>query len=87
MARVMIGTSGWHYASWRGPSEGVTAEEATRILRDSVSHDRIERRFLPHPNAGSRPKLEGTNSGELCLCLEGIAIHHALEAAFRELGQ
>src|SRR3954451_1430859 len=67
--------------------EGVAAEEATRILRGPVSHDRIERRFLPHAYAGSSPKLGGTNRGGLCLCLEGIAIHYALEAPFRELGQ
>lgn len=29
MARVLIGTSGWHYASWRGPffPEGVTLKQ------------------------------------------------------------
>ena len=32
MARVLIGTSGWHYASWRGPffPEGVTLKQQLR---------------------------------------------------------
>lgn len=32
MARVLIGTSGWHYASWRGPffPKGVTLKEQLR---------------------------------------------------------
>ena len=35
MARVLVGTSGWSYASWRGPllSDGPSSEASSRILR------------------------------------------------------
>jgi len=64
MARAfLIGTSGWHYASWRGPffPKRPADKEPASILRQSVSDGRTQRRILSDADAGSGQKLAGAD--------------------------
>ena len=59
MARVLIGTSGWGYGSWRGPffPMEVPGQTSPRILCEPVRHGGAERRILSHANARVGPAL------------------------------
>jgi D-arabinose 1-dehydrogenase-like Zn-dependent alcohol dehydrogenase len=54
MARVLIGTSGWHYNSWRGPffPKGLPLKCQLPVLCQSVSHSGTEWRVLQNADAG-----------------------------------
>lgn len=55
MARVLIGTSGWHYASWRGPffPKGVTLKEQLRYYAGQFDTTELNGVFYrtPTPDA------------------------------------
>ena len=89
MARVLIGTSGWHYDSWRGPffPPGLPIKSQLQYYASSVRRCRAKRCFLSYPDARGRQRLEGPDRQGFRLCLEGIQVHHALEAAVGEFGE
>jgi uncharacterized protein YecE (DUF72 family) len=54
MARVLVGTSGWGYGSWRGPfSNGDSAQTLPRILCEPVRHGELNGVFYRTPTAES----------------------------------
>src|ERR1043165_465026 len=64
-----------------------SAQGPARLLRDPVSLNRAQWRVLPHADARGRRGVARADAGEFRVCLEGLEIHHALEAAFRAVRQ
>ena len=64
MSDVRIGTSGWHYDSWWGPSfpEDLRKKDALRYTRAQFNGDRAERAVLPHAHGGGRKGLGGADA-------------------------
>jgi Protein of unknown function DUF72 len=72
---ILIGTSGWHYDSRRGPffSEGSADQEPAAILGQPVSNRRTQWRVLSDADAGSgqkRSEAGGSRQGMIS-CLHG----------------
>src|SRR5579872_7396475 len=61
------------------------AEAAAVLLRQPVRDHRAERGLLPDTNPGSGRSVARTDRPRLRLRLEGVQIHHALEAPDRSL--
>ena len=53
MARVLIGTSGWHYKSWRGPffPKGLPLKKQLEHYSAAIREHRAQRCFLSNPEA------------------------------------
>jgi hypothetical protein len=50
MARILIGTSGWHYESWRGPfsPKGLLLKDQLQFYASQFATTELEPRVLPH---------------------------------------
>ena len=57
-----------------------SAQRLAVMVRATVCHDRDQRLVLPHTIVRSRATMARAHAGELSLRLEGIEIHHPLEA-------
>src|SRR5256885_33069 len=68
-------------------SQGAQAEGSARILRDAIPHHRAQWRVLSHADAGSRQRVARADAAGVRVCLEGLEVHHALEAAVGALRQ
>src|SRR6185312_8420578 len=68
-------------------SEGTAAQRAVAPLRQPILDHRTQWRVLSDTDDASRTRLARADERRLCLCLEGIEVHHALEAAVAELGK
>ena len=87
MSKVWIGTSGWTYDGWRGPfypSES-GEEELAVLLQPSVPDRRDQRVVLSHAVAGGREGVARPDPGDFSVRMEGVEVHHSLEATEREL--
>ena len=88
MSKVLIGTSGWTYDGWRGPfyPEG-RAEEGLALPGTPTQFPTTEINgvVLPHAVARGRARLARPDAEGFPVRLEGIEIHHPLEAAEREV--
>ncbi len=62
-------------------------EGRARLLRDPLRRGGAQRPVLPHADAGGGAGLVRPDAGRFPLRLEGIEIHHPLEAALRALRQ
>jgi hypothetical protein len=84
MTRVLIGTSGWHYDSWRGPFyPGPSIQRVSPYRRNrnfTPANRGAKWRVLSNAYVQGRQKLEGNDGLGLCLCVEGVEIQHPLEA-------
>ena len=73
MAHVLIGTSGWHYNSWRGSfyPAGLPIKATASILRQPFETAELNGVFYrtPHRN---REKLEEADRQELRLYVESV---------------
>src|SRR5215471_18453145 len=68
-------------------SKGTSTQEPASLLRQSIPHHRTEWRLLPDPEPGFRQDLANPDWRGLCLRLEGLEIHHALETALEWFDQ
>jgi Protein of unknown function DUF72 len=89
MARVLIGTSGWHYGSWRGPfyPTGLPNKAQLQYYASQFETTELNGVFYRTPTADAVKRWEAANRRKLYLYVEGVQIHHPLEAALGELGQ
>src|ERR1700730_7160323 len=71
MARLLIGTSGWHYDSWRGPffPKGLPIKSQFQYYASQFQTAELNGVFYRTPT------------------LEAVQIHHPLEKIVSELGQ
>src|SRR6185312_756816 len=67
--------------------EGAPAQVAASILCESVSDDRVKWGVLQDADAGSRQDLARADGERFRLRLEGIEVHHPLEALVGEFRQ
>jgi uncharacterized protein YecE (DUF72 family) len=85
VARVLIGTSGWHYDSWRGPfyPAGLPIKAQLQYYASQFQTAELNGVFYrtPTPDAVRSWKEQ---TGEI---VEGVKVHYPLEAALRKLGQ
>src|SRR5215207_9437156 len=66
----------------RPPREG-----SPRVLRHALRCDRAQCAVLSHADTGSGQTLARHDARRFYLCLEGVEVHHALEAVERKLAQ
>ncbi len=86
-ARILIGTSGWHYASWRGPF--YPREVRTRTsLRDYAGMLQLDTTVELNGCSTARRRRRCVTAWrkqtgrDFVSCLEGVEVHHALENVF-----
>src|SRR5581483_5590290 len=74
MARVLIGTSGWHYESWRGPffPKGLPLKQQLEYYSRHFETTELNGVFYRTPSFDA---------------VEGFEIHYPLEAAVGQFGQ
>ena len=82
LPEARIGTSGWHYDSWWGPffPEGLRKKDALDTT-SRASRGGAQRAVLPHADARGRAGLVRADPRRFPVRLEGIEVHHPLEAA------
>ncbi len=82
MAHVLIGTSGWHYDSWRGPffPKGLPINTQLQYYASQFSTAELNGVFYRTPTPEA-VKSWREQTGK------GIQIHHPLETPLAELGQ
>jgi uncharacterized protein YecE (DUF72 family) len=84
MARVLIGTSGWHYESWRGSffPEGLPLKDQLRYYSGQFETTELNGVFYrtPTPEFVAR-----ADQSRFRLLLESVQVHHTLEASVRSL--
>ena len=88
MARVLIGTSGWHYDSWRGPFFPKVCLSNRSFSSMPVSFVcGVEWGLLPESHARSGRKLALSDGQGFRVRVESLEIHHPLETIVGKLGQ
>src|SRR4051794_21767983 len=65
-------------------SGGRAEETVAQLVFDAVFDDRGQWVVLPHAVLGSGRSVAEGDAGGFSVCLEGVEIHHPLEAAYRE---
>ena len=82
MARILIGTSGWHYDSWRGPffPTGLPLKHQLQYYASQFQTTELNGVFYRTPT-NDAVKSWRADRQKFCLCLEGFQIHYPLEAA------
>ena len=87
MSKVWIGTSGWTYDGWRGPF--YPSDLAKKNWLCFYSHQfptaEINGVVLSHAVAGGREGVARPDPGDFSVRMEGVEVHHSLEATEREL--
>ena len=85
MARVLIGTSGWHYDSWRGPffPRDCRSRTSFNIIASQFSTAELNGVFYRTPTPEA-VKAGAADRQGFCLRLEGGQIHHPLETPLAE---
>ena len=91
MARVLIGTSGWSYSSWRGPffPTGLPAKHQLEYYASQFDTVELNGVFYrtPTPEFWSGVGVIVNFGAPLRLRLEGVEVHQPLETLVRELDQ
>jgi hypothetical protein len=89
MARVLIGTSGWHYDSWRGPffPAGLPIKSQLQYYASQFETAELNGVFYRMPTRDAVKSWKEQTGFRLRLCLEGVEVHHALETALCQLCQ
>ncbi len=66
MARVLIGTSGWHYDSWRGPffPKGLPSKEQLRYYASQFETTELNGVFYRTPTAEAVKAWQEQTSGD-----------------------
>jgi uncharacterized protein YecE (DUF72 family) len=83
MARTLIGTSGWHYDSWRGPffPTGLPLKHQLQYYAGQFQTTELNGVFYRTPTYDAVKSWRAQTGKNFCLCLEGFQIHYPLEAA------
>ena len=66
-------------------SQGSTKTVMAIALCHSILHHGNQRLILPDPESPGREGVAESYAAQIRICLEGIKIHHALEAIEREV--
>jgi hypothetical protein len=89
MARVLIGTSGWHYDSWRGRfyPEGLPIKAQLQYYASQFEAAELNGVFYRTPTPDAVKSWKEQTGKNFRLHMEGVEIHYPLEAAVGELGE
>jgi uncharacterized protein YecE (DUF72 family) len=79
MARVLIGTSGWHYDSWRGPFFQKGLPLKSQLQCQSVFVCRLNGVFYRTPTPEAVESWRFQTGKDFHVRMEGVEIHYPLE--------
>ena len=90
MARVLIGTSGWHYDSWRGPffpPQGLPLKEQLPYYSGQFATTELNGVFYRTPTPKAVESWRDQTGRDFVFAWKASKFYHPLEAAFGQLGQ
>ena len=89
MARILIGTSGWHYESWRGPffPKGLLLKDQLQYYASQFATTELNGVFYRTPTPAAVKGWRQQTGDDFRLRLEGIQIHHPLETPVGKIRQ
>ena len=82
-ARIMIGTSGWHYQSWRAAffPAGLPLKSQLQYYASQFDTTELNGVFYRTPTVVSVRSWHGQTGKDFVFSLEGFKVHHPLETA------